>query len=482
MADYLLHNWPWVAALIDLALALAVTVHVVLWKRDTRAAIGWAGLAWLAPVLGSIAYFWLGVNRIQRKAGRLGVEETQREKSRSGFAGEAESNRALLERFPDLAGLIALGGKVTDRAVTAGNKVEPLVNGDESFPAMLEAIRGAEQSVSLLIYIFDLDRAGEEFVKALIEARGRGVEVRVLIDDVGSRHSRHKLLTSLHHAGVKAASFLQTRIPRLFKYANLRNHRKILVVDGKIGFTGGTNITEHHWISLKPTYPVQCLHFRLTGPVVAHLQQAFAADWEFTTDESLTGERWFPELQADGPTWARGIAHGPDEDFEKIVDVILGALAVARKRVRIVTPYFLPDGALIKALNVAAMRGVGVDILLPSECDFRVVQWATAAQLWQLLEHGCRVLQSPVPFDHTKLMIVDDAWSLIGSTNWDPRSLRLNFEFNVECYDGELANRLHVIVDAKMKLAKPVTLEEINARPIHWRLRDGLARLLSPYL
>jgi cardiolipin synthase len=482
MVYYFLHNWPWVAALIDVALALTVTVHVVLWKRDARAAIGWAGLAWLAPLLGAIAYFWLGVNRIQRKAGKLGVGESQREQAKCGAASELDATHEVLKRFPDLAGLIALGGKVTERAITVGNKIEPLVNGDQTYPAMLEAISNAKQSVSLLIYIFDLDRAGKQFVKALIAAQGRGVEVRVLIDDVGSWHSRHKSLSMLHHAGVQAASFLRTRVPRLVKYANLRNHRKILVVDGRIGFTGGTNISERHWLSMNPKDPVQCLHFRIDGPVVAHIEQAFAADWEFTTDESLGGEAWFPKLEVDGPTCARGIAHGPDEDFEKIVDVILGALAVARRRVRIVTPYFLPDSSIIRALNVAAMRGVDVEILLPLKCDIRLVQWATAAQLWQLLEHGCRILYSAPPFDHTKVMVVDDAWSLIGSTNWDPRSFRLNFEFNVECYDEALANRLNAMVDEKVKSAKPVTLEEINARPIYWRLRDGLARLLSPYL
>src|SRR5262249_7052401 len=239
---------------------------------------------------------------------------------------------------------------------------------------------------------------------------------------------------------------------------------------------------EGHWLSLKPRSPVQCLHFALEGPIVSHLQETFVTDWEFATGEALTGDTWFPELRPVAAAWARGIAHGPDEDFEKMVDVIIGALSIAERRVRIVTPYFLPDSSLIKALGVAAMRGVDVEILIPSDSNIRLVQWATTAQLWQMLEKGCRVFYTAPPFDHTKLMIVDDAWSLIGSTNWDPRSLRLNFEFNVECYDGTLAHSLNAIVDGKLKSAREVTLDELNARPIYRQLRDGLARLLSPYL
>ena len=262
----------------------------------------------------------------------------------------------------------------------------------------------------------------------------------------------------------------------------MRNHRKILVVDGRIGFTGGTNIREGHWLSMEPEFPVQCLHFAIQGPVVAHLQEAFAIDWAFVTAESLVGDGWFPEIDRDGPVWARGIAHGPDEDFEKMSDTIAGALSVARSRVRIVTPYFLPDSSLIKTLNVAAMRGVAVEVYIPSENNIRLVRWATTAQLWQLLEKGCRVFYTPLPFDHTKLMIVDDVWTLIGSTNWDPRSLRLNFEFNVECYDDALAETLNETVDEKAKSAREITLDDVDGRRFPVRLRDGMARLLSPYL
>jgi cardiolipin synthase len=160
----------------------------------------------------------------------------------------------------------------------------------------------------------------------------------------------------------------------------------------------------------------------------------------------------------------------------------LGALAIARHSIRIVTPYFLPDQALVSALNLAALRGVQVDIILPARSNLPFLRWASRAMWWQVLEHGCRIWLTPPPFDHSKLMLVDGCWVLLGSANWDPRSLRLNFEFNVECYDQELAARVHDLIEAKRLSAHLVTLQEMDARPLAARLRDGVARLLMPYM
>jgi cardiolipin synthase len=263
---------------------------------------------------------------------------------------------------------------------------------------------------------------------------------------------------------------------------NLRNHRKSLVVDGRVAFTGGMNIRLGHWLAKKPAHPVQDIQFRVEGPVVGQLQELFAEDWEFTTGEALRGEPWFPPLEGNGPVLARGIADGPDEDFEVLRWTLLGALASAQRSVRLLTPYFLPDRSLIAALNLAALRGVTVDIVLPERGNLPVVQWASTAHWWQVLERGCRLWVTPPPFDHSKLFVVDDAWVLVGSSNWDPRSLRLNFEGNLECYDTELAGRLAAWFDTRRAAGRRVTLEEVDARSLPVRLRDGLARLLTPFL
>lgn len=474
--------WVLSLAALDVLSASAVTVHAVLRKRDSRAVIGWVGLAWLAPLVGVIAYLLLGINRIERKALLLNLHESWH----SDQPAETNTDHGLAAEYfardyPGVDRLERAGRSLTGLPVVPGNSVQPLIDGDEAFPAMLEAIGQARKSVALLSYIFDSDRAGDAFLQALLEAQERGVQVRVLIDDFGAKYSRPNMIRRLRRAGLKAAGFLPTSIPFPI-YANLRNHRKILIVDGRIAFTGGTNIREGHWLTLNPRRPIQCLHFRLVGPVVAQMQRVFVTDWAFATGEILAGDDWFVPATDRGSVWARSIEHGPDEHFEKMADLIAAAIAESRRQVRILSPYFLPNASLIQSLNVAAMSGVSVEIYLPSANNIALVQWAATAQMWQLLEKGCQIFYTPPPFDHTKLMIVDSVWTLLGSTNLDPRSLRLNFEFNVECYDRRLADSLNAIVDKKAATARPVTLDEVNNRSFPIQIRDGLARLLTPYL
>ncbi len=481
--SFLLNSWHWLALLAYIAAAAAVTIDAVLRKRHVQAIFGWIGLAWLAPFAGAFAYLCFGINRIRRAATALDL------KSGSGqprLPADTSQVSALLaeERgawTPTLTRLERLGARVTGEPLSAGNRVLPLENGDAAFPAMLAAIDSAQRSISLQTYIFDSDEVGSTFCEALVRAARRGVAVRVLIDDVGARYSRSSMLRQLRKSGVAAATFLPTSLPRLFLYANLRNHRKIMVVDGRTGFTGGMNLRAGHWLGRHPGSPTRCLHFEIEGPLVAHLQRTFTSDWAFTTGEALEGEDWFPMLRHCGSVIARGIAAGPDEDLGRMPNILLGALAAAEHTVHIITPYFLPDDVLLRTLQITAMRGVEVSLVLPSKSNLRVMDWAMKPQLHYLLEESCRIYLSPPPFDHTKLLVVDGRWSLIGSTNWDARSLRLNFEYNVECYDASLANALQSMVHDRIRHAQPLAVPMLS-RSTAARLRDGLARLLSPYL
>jgi cardiolipin synthase len=305
--------------------------------------------------------------------------------------------------------------------------------------------------------------------------------VRVLVDAVGARYRWPPIHRALRRRAIATELFLPRLTPAWLPFVNLRNHRKILVVDGRVGFTGGMNIRDD-FLPSPGRAPFVDLHARLEGPVVGHLQGAFAEDWLFTTGEPLDGGAFFPPQRGAGAVLARGITDGPDEDFENIRWLLLGALASARERVRIVTPYFLPDAALVTALGVTVMRGVQVDVVLPERGNLRLVEWAQTAQLWQVLERGCRVWLTPPPFDHTKLMVVDGMWSLLGSANWDPRSLRLNFELDVEAFDGDLARRVEALAEARIAAARRLTLADVDRRSLPVKLRDGAARLLSPYL
>lgn len=478
----LIQLWPEIVSLVHIVAAISVTIDAVLRKRHVPAIIGWVGLAWLAPIIGSLFYLWFGINRLHRTANALNLDAARSEVAAKNLAAAASTCLAVAWH-PSLLGLNRLGGRVTGNALYAGNAVTPLYGGDLAYPAMLAAINEARESITLCSYIFDNDDIGREFIGALAAASKRGVAVRVLVDGVGARYSRPTILKALRRAGLPCAAFLPTRLPRLLKYSNLRNHRKIMVVDGSIGFTGGMNIREGHCLGRNPRSPIQCVHFRIEGPVVVDLQRTFAIDWLFSTGETLQDAPWFPDLIDDtGDILARGVPGGPDKDLDNLLQILMGALSVANHSVYIVTPYFLPDSELNRTLQITAMRGVEVHIVLPSKSNLPLIDWAMMPQLPYLLEAGCHIHLTPPPFDHSKLMVVDDGWSLIGSSNWDPRSLRLNFEFNLECYDRQLAAELRQHIAAKIDRGHQLTLDELYNRSFGSRLRDGLVRLLSPYL
>jgi cardiolipin synthase len=378
--------------------------------------------------------------------------------------------------------LSRLVGRATGRPLVGGNAFVPLIDGDETYPAMIRAIDGASRSVALSSYIFNDDDAGRRVVEALARAARRGLAIRVLIDDVGARYDLPTVFRLLRRNHIPAGRFMPTFTPAFAPYWNLRNHRKILVVDGRVGFTGGMNIDKDFVRADRPKNPKQDLHFSVRGPVVADLMRTFADDWVFTTDELLGGDAWFPELEPAGEMLARGVPAGPDEANNSVRQTILGALGCARSSITIVTPYFVPDAAVVSALEVAAMSGVAVDLILPLQSNLAAVHWAATPLLGQVIEAGVRVWHTPPPFDHSKLMIVDGAWSFVGSANWDARSFRLNFEFNVECYGPEFAGTLAGIVREKLRDAEPVTREQIEGRRLLRKLRDAAAALFSPYL
>jgi len=477
-------TWPYLITLVTFCVTLATAVHILYRKRDTRAAAGWLGLVWFAPVLGVLLYWMFGVNRIKRRA-RLILADKQ-------IVPLPDEEAAVFSPFIEKmcgdfkkTGIVQLSrmtDKLTRQPLMQGNRITPLINGDQAFPRMLACIEDSKHSISMCSYIFDNDSWGRKFRKALCDARQRGVDVKVLIDSVGARYSIPAITRGLRSDGLDAAEFMKTLLPWSFQYFNLRNHRKIMVVDGRFGFTGGMNIREGNCIADNPSHPIQDLHFFVEGPVVAELQRSFAEDWTFTTGKVLEGEQWYPNLDLQGEGVVRGISDGPDEDFDKLRRVILAALATAQSTIRIITPYFLPDAELVSALRIASLRGVDIEILLPSVSNLRMVKWASDAGLEELLSEECRIFLSLSPFDHSKMMVVDHSWVLLGSANWDSRSLRLNFEFNLECYDFGLAKVMEEIFEEKKMSARELSLDEVISKSLLIKLRNRFFRLFSPYL
>lgn len=464
--------------ILAFASSIASAGHAILWKRDPRSALGWVGITLTLPLLGAALYWFLGINRVRRKAIAWKIEG--RRLTAANRAGRIAA-LPIGERNEHLAELRKLTDNVTRRSLVGGNKITALYDGEEAYPAMLAHIEEAKDSVHLASFIFEADGIGQRIGGALARAGARGVEVRVIVDAMGEKYSWPPIRRLLRGTrGVRVERFLPLRHGASF---NLRNHRKVLVVDGRVAMTGGMNIRDLHFVKGAPTKSaVSDVHFRVEGPVVTDLQRVFLEDWFFVTSELLDRESLFPVLEPAGSATARSIGDGPDHDIRKIHWILLGALAAARRDVRIMTPYFIPDRPLLAAMGAAALRGVNVSLLLPGHNNLAYMKWASQAYLWELLQVGIRVGYQPAPFVHSKLFVVDGAWSLVGSANLDPRSLRLNFELGVEVFDEALADTLSRHFDAAWARATPITMDFLESRSLAVRLRDGCAKLLSPYL
>jgi cardiolipin synthase len=481
--EYVQQYWPYAATSFVVMVTVVLSASVILYKRNERAAIAWVGLILLSPIIGSIAYLLLGINRIRRRASRIrphAVGQTV-----SPPMAQTPSDPASLARSATVGihlGLTRLTDALATNRLAPANNITPLVNGDAAYPEMIQAIEGARRSICFETYIFKYDAVGREFVAALERAIARGVEVRVLVDGVGQIYSWPPIARALQAAGIPHARFMYSLWPWRMPYLNLRNHQKILVIDGETGFTGGMNISAANRTGEQVRRRVRDIHFKVAGPLVGHLTEAFADDWYITTRESLVGESWFPPLTGKGDVVARGIPSGPHESVERMRWIIAAAISEARQSLRVMTPYFLPDETLAAGLRLAALRGVEVDIILPEKTNLAFVTWAAMARLDELIRVGCRLWLGPPPFNHSKLMLVDDCWALVGSSNWDPRSLILNFEFNVECQGAELVKQLGAIFAVELAQARRLTLDDLQNRNIFVKLRDGIARLFTPYL
>jgi cardiolipin synthase len=476
MSELTLFN---VLALVSIVLAAVAACHIVLTKEDVRSAVAWTGLVFLSPFVGSIVYVILGVNRIHREASKLKKKKGQTEVFDLFVGGKASETRIE----PHVWQMYLLGQKVHPDEFVNGNSVMPLVNGDQAFPAMLDSISKAKRSIALMTYIFDRDKSGLQFVDALSAAKRNGVDIYVLIDDVGIKYGKPPIDKELRQSGISTGRFMPTRALRFWRFVNLRNHRKILLIDGEQAFIGGMNIRHGNVLEESPDHPIQDIHFRVRGPVIDQMNKIFEDDWLFATGQQISLPVWSGANDLHNPgVLARVVPDGPDTDMQKLQWLFLGALACAQRSVRIMTPYFLPDEVMTRALQLAALRGVSVEILLPEKSNLFGFDWAMEPDFKRLLESGVKIYRTPQPFDHSKVLVIDDGWCSVGSCNWDARSFRLNFECNLECVSSDLAHQLNDVFAEKRRAGKLVALDVVQSRSVWARIRNRVARLLSPYL
>ncbi len=469
--------------ILNILLSLTTAGHALLHKRTPSSALGWIAVCLIFPFAGAFLYFLFGINRVETRARKLEVKRSAypiEDREYREATSEVSIAASQLDLPRSYAQIARISDRVTRLPLVDGNRVDLLPGGETAYPEMIESINQAEHYVFLTTYIFETNKTGREFIDALARAVKRGLDVRVLIDGVGEYYYFPRAGTLLKKNGVAVARFIPPRVLPPNIHINLRNHRKILITDGQTAFTGGMNIGDRHLTDrITNRARVIDMHFRLKGPVVMQIEQAFVEDWAFCTGEMATPRPANPAPC--GPAICRAITDGPNEEVNKLATIILGAISSSREQVLIMTPYFLPSLEMISALQSAALRGIDVKIVLPAKNNLPFIHWATNNMLWELLYWGVKVYYQPPPFVHTKLFVIDQQYAQIGSANFDPRSFRLNFELSVEIYDQHVAQTIAGHIEHRIKNSQPIRLSDIEQRPLIIKFRDAVTWLFSPY-
>ena len=466
-----------IAGVLYITLQISVTIHILLHKEEVHSAIGWIGLIWLTPLLGTVLYVILGINRIHRKA--LSLRNTGPNLLTASSQITDEEKRHVP---PSFIQLLRLGHKVHPQHFAIGNTITPYINGDNAYPEMCRMIESAQKEVLISSYIFNNDKAGHMILSAAQTAVKNGAKVKILVDGVGLNYSKPNLAHAVKKLkGIEFSVFLPSKSPVTLPFVNLRNHRKIMIVDGKEAFFGGMNIAQGNLVAQHPKEPIQDTTFKVQGPVVAQMQRVFEEDWIFSGKKHFIPYTAPKNTPLPGHTPARIIPDGPDSDFGKIQTLVMGALVCAQNSIHIVTPYFLPERDVLNALELASMRGVHVGIILPSKSNIFGMDWAMRANFPRLLKKGVKIYLTPPPFDHSKLLVVDEAWTFAGSANWDVRSFRLNFECNIECLGRHTASQVLKIIHAKKQAARAEVFNPKQRPSIFALIRNNAFKLLTPY-
>lgn len=474
-----------VALLLYFVVVFVAVVVILHDLRDPVKALSWILVITLVPVLGLIMYVVFG--RDYRKEKIFNRKEIEDLKQMEGLCGKqlrelVDPQIQHIEPIEANKDIITLLLNNNKALLTVRNKVKILNDGKAKFDEMFEAIRGATSSIHLEYYIFENDAVGKELVALLEEKVREGVEVRLIYDDVGSWNLKRRHARRIRAKGIKVCCFMPVAFPWLTSKLNNRNHRKIVIVDGKTGFTGGINVADRYIYGTK-FGPWRDTHLRIEGDVVNMLQAIFVTDWYFVSGrELLTEEKYFPRTRIRSRSPMQIASSGPDSDWASIMQAFFAAINKASKSIYISTPYFLPNEAILTALKVAALSGVDVRIILPHRSDSKVVYWASRSYIGEMLEAGIKVYFFFKGFNHSKILIIDDNFCSVGSANMDIRSFEDNFEVSAIMYDPKIAAELTGYFMRDISNSVAITPQSWENRSNLHAVYESLARLLSPLL
>ncbi len=471
---------------IVLLILIFVSIIVLLVQRkDPVKTIAWIAIILLIPFVGLVLFYFFGQSYRKMKVFfRKELSDFRQVEKHLSWQNKHLIHN-LLQNDPDLIskiGAVKLLFNNSKALITMHNKIEILQNGEEVFPSLFEAIEHAKHHIHVQFYIIEEGVVGNRLKDLLIRRAKEGIEVRVLYDDVGSWGLSKEYINELKKAGVEIEVFLPVRFPRFAQRINYRNHRKIVVVDGKIGFIGGLNIADRYLFGTSEIGVWRDTHLKIVGTAVQSLQLIFLTDWHFATNQLLSSDVYFPEYKTKERSIVQIIASGPDSDWNSIMQAYFYLISTAKQYVYMSTPYFIPNESILTAIKTISLSGVDVRIILPHKSDSKLTYYGSLSYVPELLEANVSVYTYKKGFTHSKVLIVDDIVSSVGTANMDLRSFDQNFEVNALIYDKSITLKLKEAYFEDLKYCDKVILEDYLAKPFFNHLAQGIARIFSPIL
>ena len=489
MTDFL-HNIDILTLLGTVILFLNMilaTIVIFLEKRNAGSTWAWLLVLYFIPILGFILYLILGKKLPKghlfkwEDRNKIGIEEMISEQLSLFRSERFTPSNELIQYYK---GLIYMLLDNNDAILTTNNSIQIFTDGNHKFRSLFDDIKNAQDTIHLQYYIFKSDNLGGQLIQLLTEKAKQGIKVRILYDDLGSRGTRKKHFRDLIAAGGEVEAFFPSSFPLINFRINYRNHRKLVIIDGRIGYVGGFNVGDEYLGLNKRFGYWRDTHLRMIGNSVHAIQTRFILDWNQASESNdiAYSANLFPTIQSSGQTSMQIVTSGPDSEWEHIKYGYIKMISYARESIWIQTPYFIPDASLLDALRIACLTGKDVRIMIPNKPDHPFVYWATYFHVGELLKAGAKIYIYDNGFIHAKTIIVDGKLASVGTANIDVRSFKLNFEVNAFLYDEEIGVSLTESFNKDLIVSTELTLDQYKQRSLKIRFKESISRLLSPIL
>lgn len=481
--DFIDVGWLSLIYAINTILVIAL---IFLERKDPIATLTWVLVFYIAPVVGFFFYVLLSQNFSRKKLFKLKVIEEKiygayiEQQQNKYSSGQLIINDPKIQPYTDL---IKMNLFNNDSYYSQDNGITIYTDGNDKFEAVKKSILEAKDHIHMLYYIFQNDELGNEILDLLTKKAKEGVQVRLLVDSVGGRYLKKNTLKPLKDAGGKVELFFKSPIPNINLRINYRNHRKIIVIDGRIGYIGGINIGDEY-LGKDPNFGFwRDTHLKIEGSAVRDLQARFMLDWRNASKDNLSFKyRYFPDISGIGNAGVQIMSSGPDSPYERIKQNYIKMINMAKKSIYIQSPYFIPDASILEALKIAALSGIDIRIMIPNKPDHPFIYWATYCNAAELLDYGVKIYTYENGFLHAKTVVVDGMISSVGTANFDVRSFKLNFEVIALIYNSEISEKLKEKFMEDIELSDELTLEVYRQRGVYIRFRESISRLLSPIM